>query len=264
MADGASSGARGRVDATAVLLTADALAAAIDAAGSPEAAAGAGRFFRTGPGQYGEGDVFVGVRVPVTRALVRRAVGMPGTEASALLASPVHEHRLAGLLVLVERYRRATAPRTRDDAERDALHARYLAQVRGGRVNNWDLVDASAEWLVGDWLLGPPAHGVAAVLDPLAASPSLWERRVAMLATFAFIKAGDAGPTLRYARRLLDDREDLIHKAVGWMLREVGKRVDAATLLAFLDENAPAMARTALSYASEHLDPAERVRLRAL
>ncbi|WP_425953641.1 DNA alkylation repair protein [Xylanimonas sp. McL0601] len=247
---------------TGELLSASALAAAIDAAGSPELAAGAARFFQTGAGQYGEGDVFVGVRVPVTRALVRRAAGMPPQEASILLDSRVHEHRLAGLLALVARYQRATRRRTRDDAERDALHARYLAAVRAGRVNGWDLVDASAEWLVGDWLLGPPAHDLAPVLDPLAASPVLWERRVAMLATFAFTKAGDPGPALTYAERLLGDREDLMHKAVGWMLREVGKRADVGALLAFLEENAPRMPRTTLSYATEHLDPAERARLR--
>jgi 3-methyladenine DNA glycosylase AlkD len=246
------------------LLTASALAAAIDAAGDPADAVFLQGFYKPGPGQYGEGDVFAGVRVPVVRALVRRAAGMAPSEATALLASPVHEHRLAALLVLVDRYRRATRPRTRDDAERDALHARYLEAVRAGRVNSWDLVDCSAEWLVGDWLLGPPAHDVGRVLDPLAASPVLWQRRVAMLATFAFTKAGDAGPALTYAQRLLGDREDLMHKAVGWMLREVGKRADAAALAAFLEQHAARMPRTALAYATEHLDPAERARLRSL
>ncbi|MCL1870499.1 MAG: DNA alkylation repair protein [Promicromonosporaceae bacterium] len=246
------------------LLTAADLAAAIDEAGSPADAEGLARFFKTGPGQYGEGDLFAGVRVPVTRALVRRAAGMPAAEATVLLDSPVHEHRLAALLVLVDRYQRATRPRTRDDAERDALHARYLAAVRAGRVNSWDLVDCSAEWLVGDWLLGPPGHGVAVVLDPLAGSPSLWQRRVAMLATFAFTKAGDPGPTLTYAQRLLADPEDLMHKAVGWMLREVGKRADPLALRGFLEAHAARMPRTALSYATEHLPATERARLRAM
>lgn len=244
--------------------TARALGAAIDQAADPARAATLRAFFRTGPGEYGDGDVFLGVRVPVLRALVRRAQDLPPAEATALLESPAHEHRLAALLVLVARYQRATRARTRDDAERDALHARYLVAVRAGRVNSWDLVDCSAEWLVGDWLLGPPRHEVAPVLDPLAASSSLWERRVAMLATFAFTKAGDPGPALTYAARLLGDRENLMHKAVGWMLREVGTRVAREVLLTFLDEHAARMPRVALSYATEHLAPAERARLRAL
>ncbi|WP_211340909.1 DNA alkylation repair protein [Xylanimonas allomyrinae] len=246
------------------LLTADALAAAIDAQGSPERAAASARFFRAVPGGYGAGDVFVGVPVPVTRTLVRRAARMPVREAGLLLASPVHEHRLAALLLLVDRYRRATRTRTRDDAERNALHARYLDAVRAGWVNGWDLVDSSAPWLVGDWLMGPPAHDVAAVLDPLAASAVLWQRRTAMLATFAFTMAGDPGPALVYARRLLEDEEDLVRKAVGWMLREVGKRADMGALLAFLQEHAARMPRITLSYATEHLDPDERARLRRL
>lgn len=250
--------------APAPLETAAALAAAVDAAGDPEDAASLQRFFRTGPGEYGAGDVFVGVRVPVVRALAARAAGMPPGEASALLTSHVHEHRLAALVVLVDRFKRASRARTRDEALRDELHERYLEAVRAGRVNSWDLVDASAEWLVGAWLLGPPAHAVAPVLDLLAASPVLWERRVAMLATFAFTKAGDPGPALTYAERLLGDREDLMHKAVGWMLREAGKRASRDALLGFLEEHAARMPRTALSYATEHLTADERRRYRAV
>jgi 3-methyladenine DNA glycosylase AlkD len=246
------------------LSTAADLSAAIDAAGDPADAAFLQRFFRTGPGQYGAGDVFAGVRVPVLRSLARRAGVLPLDDAEALLASPVHEHRFAALVVLVDRYRTATRPHTRDDALRDELHVRYLDAVRAGRVNNWDLVDVSAEWLVGDWLLGPPRHDVAPVLDPLAASASLWQRRVAMLATFAFTKAGDPLPALACAERLLGDREDLMHKAVGWMLREVGKRVSRDALTGFLDEHAARMPRTALSYATEHLTPEERARYRAM
>ncbi|WP_198295490.1 DNA alkylation repair protein [Diaminobutyricimonas sp. LJ205] len=155
--------------------------------------------------------------------------------------------------------------RTRDEPARAALHAAYLDAVRAGRVNNWDLVDCSAEYLVGEYLAGESQAGRSLVLlDDLAASESLWERRVAVLATFAFIKQGDAAPTLHLAERLLADREDLIHKAVGWMLREVGKRVDRATLTGFLDAQAARMPRTMLSYATEHLDPAERAHYRAL
>ena len=244
-------------------LTAIALAAAIDAAGDPDDAAFLQRFFKTGPGEYGEGDVFVGVRVPATRAIVARFERMPLAEASALLDNPVHEHRLAALLVMVRQFRVAGGSRTRDDAARAALHATYLDAVRRGRVNNWDLVDASADSLVGEFLR-ESGRGDDALLDELAASDSLWERRVAVLSTFAFIKSGDGAPILRLAPRLLDDREDLMHKAVGWMLRELGKRVARDALTGFLDEYAPRMPRTMLSYATEHLTPDERAAYRAM
>ncbi|KQM80993.1 DNA alkylation repair protein [Agromyces sp. Leaf222] len=242
--------------------TAGTLAAAIDAAGDPVDAEFLQRFFKTGPGQYGEGDVFVGVRVPTTRAIVKGFERMPLAEASALLESPVHEHRLAALIVMVRRFEVASRPRTRDDEMRGALHAAYLDAVRAGHVNNWDLVDASAEYLVGEYLRS--GDGDLTLLDRLAASDALWERRVAVLATFAFIKAGDAGPILRLAPRLLADREDLMHKAVGWMLRETGKRVDRDVLTGFLDEYAARMPRTMLSYATEHLSPEERAFYRSL
>lgn len=208
------------------------------------------RFFKTGPGEYGEGDVFLGVRVPATRAVVKRFRGLPFDEIDALLDDAEHEHRLAGLLLLV-------AAAERDPGE---VAARYLAAVRRGRVNNWDLVDLSAPEALG----GALVDGDRGVLVELAASPVLWERRVAVLATFAFIRRGDASTTLELAARLLDDREDLMHKAVGWMLREVGKRVSREALLGFLDAHAARMPRTMLSYATEHLSPPERAAYRAL
>lgn len=208
------------------------------------------RFFKTGPGEYGEGDVFLGVRVPQTRAVVRRHRGMSFDEIDGLLDDPVHEHRLAGLLLLVDAARR--------DPEEAAT--RYLAAVRRGRVDNWDLVDSSSEHLLGGWLYDRDRS----LLDELAASPVLWERRVAVLATFAFIKKGDASTTLALAERLLDDSHDLMHKAVGWMLREVGKRVSRETLLGFLDAHAARMPRTMLAYATEHLPPEQRAHYRAL
>ncbi|HVL61700.1 MAG TPA: DNA alkylation repair protein, partial [Microbacterium sp.] len=214
------------------------------------------------PGQYGEGDVFIGVTVPDTRTVVARFAALPQHEVARLLESPVHEHRLAALLVMVRQFEVARRPRTRDDAARLALHEAYLAAVQAGRVDNWDLVDSSAERLVGE-VLREAGRGDDPLLDRLAASASLWERRVAVLATFSFVKAGDARPTLRLAPRLLDDREDLMHKAVGWMLREVGKRVDRDLLVGFLDEFAPRMPRTMLSYATEHLTPDERADYRA-
>ena len=136
---------------------------------------------------------------------------------------------------------------------------RYLAAVRRGRVNNWDIVDSSAPQIIGSWLLDRDRS----LLFELAASPSLWDRRIAVVATHQFIRHGDASTTLVLAERLLGDREPLMHKAVGWMLREVGKRVDRSVLLGFLDEHAAAMPRTMLSYATEHLDPELRAHYRA-
>lgn len=243
--------------------TAEAVQAALARRASPERAASSARFFKTGPGQYGEGDVFIGVTVPDTRAVVAAFAALPMQEVARLLASDVHEHRLAALLIMVRRFQVASRPRTRDDSARLELHAAYLGAVAAGQVDNWDLVDGSAEWLVGE-VLREAGRGDDPLLDRLAASDSLWERRVAVLATFAFIKAGDAGPILRLAPRLLDDHEDLMHKAVGWMLREVGKRVGRGVLVAFLDEYAPRMPRTMLSYATEHLPPEERAAYRAM
>jgi hypothetical protein len=228
--------------------------AALDALGDPEDAAFLQRFFKTAPGEYGEGDVFIGVRVPAVRAVVKAHKDLPLDEIDGLLDSPVHEHRLAGLIALNGIFARASASRTRNEVVRERASDLYLAAVRRGRVNNWDLVDASAEFVLGEYLWDRPRD----LLDELAASEVLWERRVAVLSTFAFIKHGDASDTLRIAERLLDDREDLMHKAVGWMLREVGKRVDRALLLAFLDAHAGRMPRTMLSYATEHLDPEVR------
>ena len=242
--------------------TAEAVQAALEQHASTERAAGSARFFKTGPGQYGEGDRFIGVSVPATRAVVARFPVLPPLEVGKLLASPVHEHRLAALLVMVRQFQVASRPRTRDDEARATLHAAYLDAVRAGRVNNWDLVDASAEYLVGEFLR-EAGGGDDPLLDGLAASASLWERRVAVLATFAFIKAGDGGPILRLAPTLLADHEDLMHKAVGWMLRELGKRVDRVALLGFLDEYASRMPRTMLSYATEHLSADERAAYRA-
>jgi len=210
------------------------------------------RFFKTGPGEYGEGDVFIGVRVPATRSVVKRFRDLELVEIDHLLDDPVHEHRLAGALLLVQRY----------PSEPEAVFDTYLAAVERGRINNWDLVDSSAEHIVGPEVRSGRAP--RELLDDLATSPRLWERRVAVLATFDLIKHGDAGPTLRLAEQLLTDREDLMHKAVGWMLREVGKRVSPDALAGFLDAHAAQMPRTMLSYAVEHLDPVERARYRAL
>jgi len=244
-------------------VTSTELAAAVDAAGDPEDAVFLQRYFKTGPGDYGAGDVFIGVRVPAVRALARRSRSMPVDQALELLGSVVHEHRLAALLVLVDRFVSASRAPTRDERLRAELHTRYLVAVSQRQVNNWDLVDSSAGVLAGAWLLGPPAQPIGE-LDRLAGSPLLWERRVSMVATFAFIKAGHAEPTLHVAELLLGDLEPLIHKASGWMLREVGKRVSREALRDFLSAHAARMPRTMLSYATEHLSDQERSTLRAL
>ena len=224
--------------------------AALAAIADPARVEGLRRFFRTGPGEYGEGDVFLGITVPDLRRAIAPFSELPLDELDGLLDDAEHEHRLAALLLLVRRYR----------AEPDAVVERYLAAVRRGRVNNWDLVDASSEFILGPWLQDQDR----ALLDELADSDDVWERRVAVLATFDFIKRGDAAPTLAIAERLLDDPHDLIRKAVGWMLREVGKRVDRDALIGFLDAHAAAMPRTMLSYATEHLTPGERSAYRAM
>jgi 3-methyladenine DNA glycosylase AlkD len=206
------------------------------------------RFFKTGPGAYGEGDVFLGVRVPEVRRIARRFDALELEDVLTLLRSPVHEERLASLVILVRRYGRG------DEAARGRVYETYLENT--DRIDNWDLVDASAPQIVGAHLLGRER----AVLDRLARSPSLWERRISIMATLTFIRAGDFGDTLRLARVLLHDQHDLIHKATGWMLREVGKR-DKATLLRFLEAHASRMPRTMLRYAVERLDPSTRARL---
>ena len=196
------------------------------------------RFFKTGPGEYGEGDRFRGIRVPVLRKLARKYRGLPLTEAELLLRSSLHEDRLLALFILIELYYQGAA------ADRSGIHHLYLA--RTAFVNNWDLVDASAPHLVGHYLRDRDKS----ILTRLASSPVLWERRIAILATFAFIRDGHFDETLRIAGLLLYDPEDLIQKAVGWMLREVGKR-ELAVAEAFLQTHCRKMPRTMLRYAIE-------------
>ncbi|MFD6158638.1 DNA alkylation repair protein [Nocardia sp. NPDC060256] len=244
---------------TEAALTAADVRAALRAVANPADAIHLQRFFKTRPGEYGAGDVFIGVRVPTSRGIAKRFAALSLDEIDALLDSPVHEDRFAGLIILNARFAKASKPKTFDDAARAEMVERYLAAVRRGRVNNWDLVDASAENIVGPWLLDKPRD----LLFDLAAAESLWERRVALLSTFAFIKSGDATTTFELSERLLDDRRDLIQKALGWMLREVGKRIDQRLLTTFLDKHAADLGRTALSYATEHLDAAVRAHYRA-
>lgn len=202
-------------------------------------------FFKTGPGQYGEGDVFVGLTVPQMRVLAKeyRALSLP--EIKKLLHSKIHEERLIALLVLVLQFQKG------DEATKKTIYLFYLDNL--DRVNNWDLVDSSADKIVGEWLLCRST----AVLTKLARSKNMWHRRVAIIATFQFIKNNRFEETLRIAALLLADKHDLIHKAVGWMLREVGKR-SLAVEVAFLDSHANHMPRTMLRYAIERFPEAKR------
>jgi 3-methyladenine DNA glycosylase AlkD len=206
--------------------------------GDPEDARFLQGYFKTGPGQYGEGDRFLGIRAPVLRALARRHDGLSLRACRSLLHSRYHEARLLALLILVRKYEHG------DGALRDAVHRLYLDNTE--RVNNWDLVGVSAPRIVGGWL----EDRDRSELERLARSGSVWERRIAVLATLRFIQRGEFEHTFRVADILLADRHDLIHKAVGWMLREVGKR-DRAAEEAFLATRYRRMPRTMLRYAIE-------------
>jgi 3-methyladenine DNA glycosylase AlkD len=213
--------------------------------GDASRAANLQRFFKTGPGEYAEGDRFRGLRVPVLRGLSKKYQDLPLAEAVSLLQSGFHEDRLLALFILMRYYYRG------DQAVKDKIHSLYLKNTR--YVNNWDLVDASAPHLLGHYLENRPKD----LLTRLAASGNLWERRMAVLATFHFIKMNDFDEPLRMAQLLLNDPEDLLHKAVGWMLREVEKR-DNAVAEAFLRVHYRQMPRTMLRYAIERLPEARR------
>jgi 3-methyladenine DNA glycosylase AlkD len=213
----------------------------------PERAATLQWFLKTGIGEYGEGDRCLGLRVPVLRRLARAYRDLPLEDALVLLRSKWHEERLLALFLLVDRYQRG------EPDVRQQVYDAYLGHTK--HINNWDLVDASAEFIVGPQL--DPRD--IAVLEKLAQSPDLWERRIAMLATFHWIKDGVYEPALHIATMLLGDPHDLIHKAVGWMLREIGKR-DRAVEVAFLRAHCRTMPRTSLRYAIEHFPERERKR----
>jgi len=205
------------------------------------------RFFKTGPGQYGEGDLFRGIRVPELRRLSSAHQHIPLAQTERLLHSVYHEDRLLALLILVRKFAKA------DESGRAVIYELYLCSTR--YINNWDLVDVSAEHIVGVYLSDKSQEP----LDQLARSRSIWERRIAILATFHFIRRGKFEATLRIAGILLTDKEDLIHKGVGWMLREVGKR-DMQKEEAFLGAHYTQMPRTMLRYAIERFPEEKRRR----
>ncbi|KKU78451.1 MAG: alkylation repair enzyme protein [Parcubacteria group bacterium GW2011_GWA2_47_7] len=213
--------------------------------GTKERAASSAWFFKTKKGEYGYGDIFVGVTVPAVRKLAVEYVDLPLPEITKLLENKVHECRLIALIILVERYKSG------DVKLRAKVAKFYIAHTKF--INNWDLVDVSASNILGAELL----HKKRDVLYSYVTSNNMWERRIAIISTLAFIREGDFADTFNLSGLLLRDQEDLIHKAVGWMLREVGKQ-SRATLVQFLRQHAPSMPRTALRYSIEQFPEFER------
>ena len=232
------------------------------------------RFFKTGPGEYGYGDEFLGLKVPQTRDIVNHvALDLPLAEVPQLLTNPWHEVRLCGFLILVKQFEKRATRRLTDDVsaihDRDQIVELYLRHATW--ANNWDLVDLSAPKLLGTWLLLPTC-GLSApqlppaqhtemkrlLLDSLADSDNLWQQRISMVCTWKTTQQGDPSWCLRYAERHLSHPHDLMHKAVGWMLREVGKRVSMELLRDFLRQHHHAMSRTTLRYAIEQMPASER------
>ena len=223
-------------------------------------------FFKTGPGEYGEGDEFLGLKVPQTRTVVKSAKNIPLTEVPELLTSRWHEVRLCGLLILVAQFEKQAAKRFEHDREamrkRDELLSTYLKYAE--QANNWDLVDLSAPKILGHWLLLPTTLGDGTddykrqVIDQLAQSNNLWRQRMSIVCTWKTSQQGDPSWCLRYAEILLHHPHDLMHKAVGWMLREMGKRVSMDLLREFLRQHVHEMPRTTLRYAIEKMSDAER------
>jgi len=203
------------------------------------------RFFKTGKGQYGEGDIFLGIKVPEQRKISKKYLDLSLNHIRELLSSKIHEYRLTSLFILIDKYKKS------DEKEKKEIFNFYLKNTKN--INNWDLVDLSVPKIVGDYLLDKPRD----ILYKLAKSKSLWEKRIAILATFEFIKHNEYKDTLKISKILLNDKHDLIHKAVGWMLREVGKR-NQETEEKFLKKHYKQMPRTMLRYSIERFDEEKR------
>ena len=218
----------------------------LETAADERKAANLAWFFKTGKGEYGEGDIFLGITVPKSRKIALRYTHLPLPDIAKLLASPIHEHRFAALEILVVQYEKAA-----EDRREEIIFNFYLQNTH--RTNNWDLVDTSAPYIVGEHLRTRPR----AILDKLANSPMIWERRIAIVATLGIVRHGELKDTFRIARKLLKDKEPLIHKAVGWLLREAGK-VSRPELEQFLKKYSAKMPRTTLRYAIERFSPEER------
>ena len=228
-------------------LTAASFIAGLAERATDENAASAQRYFKTGPGEYGEGDIFIGVRMGSVFALAKSSLGMPIAELEKLLDSPIHEARAGALTIMNEE---AKKKRTSDE-RRTELFDLYLR--RHDRINNWDLVDVACRYVIGVYLFTRPRD----ILYSLAKSTNLWERRTAIVSTWYFIRAGQTDDAVAISELLLGDKHDLIHKATGWMLRYIGD-VDRPVLDAFLARHAATMPRTALRYSIEKFTPQER------
>lgn len=227
-------------------MTLENLQTELAALADPERAKNSAWFFKTGKGEYGEGDQFLGIRVPLQRRLAHRYLSLPLADVARLLKSPVHEHRFNAAEILVAQYEKAAG-----GPAAEKIFGFYIRHAK--RFNNWDLVDTSAPYIAG-------AHLIERPRDPLyglARSENVWERRIGIVATFAFLKRGDCENTFRIAEMLLSDEHDLIHKAVGWALREAG-RTSRKRLLAFLQKHYTSIPRTTLRYAIEHLPDTQR------
>jgi len=218
----------------------------IEKATNPEKAKLLQCFFKTGKGEYGEGDIFLGITVPESRKLAIKYKDLPLKDTESLLKSKIHEERLIALLILVHNYEK-------NSETRDKIFNFYLKNTE--YINNWDLVDLSSHQIVGNYLSGRNRY----ILHKLAKSDNLWEKRISIISTAYFIKKDDFSETLKIATILLKDKHDLIHKAVGWMLREVGKR-DLKTEESFLKKNYKKMPRTMLRYAIEKFPESKRLR----
>lgn len=218
---------------------------AIERESCPEKAKLLGRFFKTGKGEYGEGDIFLGIMVPMQREIAKQFKDLELENINKLLDSEIHEKRMIGLFILVDKYKKAE--KAKDEEAKKEIFDFYLSNTRN--INNWDLVDLSAPNIIGNYL----SDKDITILYELAKSENLWERRISVLSTLAFIRENDFQDALKIAEILLNDKHDLIHKAVGWMLREIGKR-DENKLIEFLDKYHKVMPRTMLRYSIEKLD----------
>ena len=221
--------------------------AALEKLSTQQKAKTTARFFKTGKGEYGEGDIFIGVTMPEQRVVARQHLQANFAHIRKLLSCKVHEHRLTALIILVEQYKQTNVKR------REQIVAFYLKNLK--QVNNWDLVDCSAPYILGEYLIAHPTK--RKMLLRMVKSSNLWERRIAMVATLAFIRNQEFTHTLKLAQQLLGDTHDLMHKATGWMLREVGKK-NQRTLEEFLNKHAHRMPRTILRYAIERMEEGKR------
>lgn len=218
---------------------------ALKAAANPERAAFSAHYFKTGKGEYAEGDIFLGIPVPARHKISLQHRSLALVDIKKLLESRIHEHRAAALDILVAQYKRG------DEKLRERIVKFYLSNT--SRINNWDLVDASSRPILGEHLKTHPR----AILDKLCRSKNLWERRIAIVSTMTLVWAGELDDAMRIAEALLKDEHDLMHKAVGWVLREAGRK-DRPRLLAFLQQHYAHIPRTTLRYAIEHFPPAHR------